>query len=103
MNTTDLDGIWRVTTMGQAAPMNLLHDHKHIEDGRGHNVVLGRKWGYFTVDAGASDLTLNYDHPLNSRRLRHVRDILIPDGDGWEGSLSYRGRWKFNFRLDPAS
>lgn len=98
----DLDGAWRVTTFGIARPMNLFRDRKHIRNKSGYNIILGIKWGYFSIEteAGTDGFILNYDDPRNNLFLRRVRDRLSRDGEGWKGALYLNKKRFFDFRLD---
>ena len=96
-----IDGLWKVTALGMARPMNLLGDKKLIKNGLGHNIMLGKKWGWFKVEPYPyGRLCLNYDDPRNNKTLRGVRDIIgFYGNDGWLGKLLLNGERKFWFRL----
>jgi hypothetical protein len=96
----ELDGAWKVTAYGIATFMSLIGDRKQILNGAGHNIMRGKRWGWFSVEENSNGFVLNYFHSKNRRTLRHVKDVLVKDGDGWKGTLYYRGKALFRFRLD---
>ena len=85
-----LDGAWRVISTGGLLPP-LLGVRKEISGTRGET-KLGRLPGFpFTVDG----LVLKYRAPFQG-----FVDVLEPDGGGFAGRATFRGREFGRFRLE---
>ena len=97
---SDLDGNWRVTCLGIARPVNISGNCKRINNGTGHNIVLGIKWGYFSIKEEEDYLVLDYDDPRNNPLVRRIRDRMYREGEGWRGLFYLNERRFFDFRLD---
>ena len=89
-----------MTCLGIASPMNIFGDRKLINNGTGHNILLGIRWGYFSIEAETDCLVINYDDPRNNPFVRMIRDKICREGEGWKGSFYLSGRRLFDFRLD---
>ena len=89
----ELDGVWKVERTGGLLPP-LVGVRKVIE-GKDGRTSLGRLPGVpFVVDGRA----LCYRPPLSS-----FVDVLVPDGEGWFGRATFRGREFATFRLRRAA
>jgi ferritin-like metal-binding protein YciE len=77
-----LDGLWRVERTGGALPP-LYGISKRIREGRGQTLVAGRLGVPFEVRG----LELRYTGPLAG-----LVDVLEPEGDGFRGRSTFRGR-----------
>ena len=97
----ELQGRWRVTALGIARPINLLGDEKQIDGHAGHNLINGKRWGWFTVELADQGVVLNYEDDRNGEILQQVRDKMVRHDNGWIGTLFLRGKQIFRFRLDP--
>ena len=85
----ELDGVWDVRRLGGALPP-LAGVHKRIAGDRGETRV-GPLVGFpFTVRG----LELHYRFPFSG-----VVDVLEPDGDGFRGRATYRGRQLGRFAM----
>ena len=90
---TGLDGVWRVERASGLLPP-MVGVRKVIAGGRGRT-SLGRLPG---VPFDVVGLTLRYRPPF-----RGFVDVLEPEGDGFFGRATYRGREFGTFRLSRIS
>jgi hypothetical protein len=88
-----LDGVWRVERVGGLLPP-MLGVRKVISGNRGRT-SLGRLPG---VPFDVVGLTLRYRQPFGG-----FVDVLEPEGDGFFGRATYRGRGFGTFRLSRTS
>jgi hypothetical protein len=86
-----LDGVWQVSRRGGLLPP-LLGVRKRIEGARGWTTVGPVRWPFDVVG-----LELQYHRPF-----RNVVDVLCPDGDGYLGRATVRGRPVGSFRMTRA-
>jgi hypothetical protein len=87
----ELDGIWNVERRGGLLPP-LVGVEKLIEGARGQTRV-GRMFG---VPFDVVGLSLRYRAPFKG-----FVDELVPDGDGFAGRATFRGREFGRFALKP--
>jgi hypothetical protein len=88
---TELDGVWNVKRLGGLLPP-LVGVEKLIEGARGQTRV-GRMLG---VPFDVVGLSLRYRAPFKG-----FVDELVPDGDGFAGRATFRGREFGRFALKP--
>lgn len=88
-------GCYKVVALsGALLPFNVLRDHKQIYVDGGHNIALGKLWGWFWIEpvketkeqqvlsdwengfCELRDICLNYNHDSNPKYLRGIRDYL---------------------------
>ena len=84
----DLDGLWNVQRTGGLLPP-LLGVRKRIADGRGETTLGPLRFRFDVVG-----LALRYRSPLSG-----LVDELEPDGDGFRGRATFRGRELGRFAL----
>jgi ferritin-like metal-binding protein YciE len=89
----ELDGVWRVQRVSGFLPP-LAGVQKRIRGDRGETVVPGLPGIPFTVEG----LTLRYKAPLDG-----LVDHLEPDGEGFRGRATFRGREYGRFLLRPVA
>jgi ferritin-like metal-binding protein YciE len=89
----ELDGVWRVQRVSGILPP-LTGVRKRISGDRGETVVPGLPGIPFTVEG----LTLRYKAPLDG-----LVDHLEPDGEGFSGRATFRGREYGRFLLRPVA
>lgn len=88
----ELDGVWKVERVSGFLPP--LHGvRKRIEGARGETTVGPLPGAPFDVDG----LALRYRRPFSG-----VVDLLEPDGSGYVGRATFRGRELGRFRLRRA-
>ncbi len=87
-----LDGEWNVTRTGGLLPP-LVGVRKQINGTRGQTLVGHEAIG---VSFDVVDLELRYRAPFES-----FVDVLAPDGDGFVGRATFRGREFGSFRMTP--
>ncbi len=90
---SELEGVWRVQRVSGILPP-LTGVRKRIRGDRGETVVPGLPGIPFTVEG----LTLRYKAPLEG-----LVDHLEPDGKGFRGRATFRGREYGRFLLRPVA
>jgi ferritin-like metal-binding protein YciE len=90
---SELEGVWRVQRVSGILPP-LTGVRKRIRGDRGETVVPGLPGIPFTVEG----LTLRYKAPLEG-----LVDHLEPDGKGFSGRATFRGREYGRFLLRPVA
>jgi hypothetical protein len=87
----ELDGSWKVERVSGVLPP-MVGVRKRIEGSRGETKLGGLPGVPFVVDG----LALRYRAPLWG-----LIDYLEPDGDGFRGRATFRGRELGRFRMRP--
>ncbi len=92
LTVSELDGVWNVTRLSGLLPP-LVGVHKHISGDRGET----RLGPLFGVPFDVRGLSLRYRPPFQA-----FVDELEPDGAGYLGRATCRGREFGRFRLERA-
>jgi hypothetical protein len=87
----DLDGVWTVERVSGVLPP-MVGVRKRIHGSRGETRLRGLPGAPFVVEG----LTLRYRAPLWG-----LVDYLEPEGDGFRGRATFRGRELGRFRMRP--
>jgi hypothetical protein len=90
---TDLDGVWKVERVSGLLPP-MIGVRKRISGSSGETQLGTLPGVRFAVEG----LTLRYRRPLSG-----FVDVLEPDGTGYEGRTTFRGRQLGRFRMRPVA